>query len=159
MEYRIRGIREDEYEALKDFLYEAIFIPEGVSAFDKAIVEHPRLRIYIENFGKEDDRALVAEAEGKIIGAVWTRIIEDYGHLDDETPSLSISLYKEYRRLGIGTAMMKQMLLLLKEAGYKKVSLSVQQKNYAAKMYLALGFRIAVENEQDYIMVYNLDEG
>lgn len=55
--------------------------------------------------------------------------------------------------------MMKQMLLLLKEAGYKKVSLSVQQKNYAAKMYLALGFRIAVKNEQDYIMVYNLDEG
>jgi ribosomal-protein-alanine N-acetyltransferase len=49
------------------------------------------------------------------------------------------------------------MLLLLKESGYKKVSLSVQKENYAAKMYLNLGFHIAVENDTDYIMVYNFD--
>ena len=33
---------------------------------------------------------------------------------DDETPSLAISLYKEYRGFGIGTAMMKEILTLLK---------------------------------------------
>ena len=43
------------------------------------------------------DFALVAEVEQKIVGAVWVRIIHDYGHIDDETPSLAISLYKEYR--------------------------------------------------------------
>lgn len=31
------------------------------------------------------------------IGAVWTRIMDDYGHVDDDTPSFAISLYKEYR--------------------------------------------------------------
>lgn len=155
MKYKIRKIEHAEYEILKDFLYEAIFIPEGVSPPPKSIIEHPELKIYVDNFGQEDDNALVAEIDGKIVGAVWTRIINDYGHVDNETPSLSISLYKQYRGLGIGTEMMKQMLILLKESGYKKVSLSVQKENYAAKMYQNLGFHILVDNEQDYIMVYN----
>ena len=79
--------------------------------------------------------------------------MNDYGHIDDVTPSLAISLYKEYRGLGIGTALMKEMLLLLKSKGYEKVSLSVQKANYAFKMYQKLGFEIIDENEEEYIMV------
>ena len=30
MDYKIRKIKESEYSVLGDFLYEAIFIPEGV---------------------------------------------------------------------------------------------------------------------------------
>ena len=29
MEYKVRGIREDEWPLLEDFLYEAIYVPEG----------------------------------------------------------------------------------------------------------------------------------
>ena len=58
--------------------------------------------------------------------------MNDYGHIDDETPSLAISLYKEYGSFGIGTAMMKEILTLLKSHGYSRVSLSVQKANYAA---------------------------
>lgn len=159
MNYTIRKIKTSEYALLKDFLYEAIFIPDGVDFPPKAIVEHPELRIYTDDFGKEDDHALVAEADGQIIGAVWTRIINDYGHIDDETPSFSISVFEEYRGLGIGTEMMKQMLVLLKEQGYKRASLSVQKANYAAKMYLNLGFEIVDESEQGYTMVYNFARG
>lgn len=61
--------------------------------------------------------------------------MNDYGHIDDETPSLAISLHKEYRGKGLGTNMMKEMLSLLKTHGYKHVSLSVQKANYAAEMY------------------------
>ena len=96
---------------------------------------------------------LVAEVDGKIVGAVWVRIMNDYGHIDNETPSLAISLYKEYRGFGIVTALMKKILALLKENGYKQVSLSVQKANYAAKLYLKVGFEIVRENEEEYIMV------
>ncbi len=78
--------------------------------------------------------------DGKIVGAVWVRIMDDYGHIDDSTPSFAISLYKEYRGKGIGTLLMKEMLSALKERGYKQASLSVQKENYAAKMYQKLGF-------------------
>ena len=100
----------------------------------------------------KDDWALAAETNGKIIGAAWVRIIKDYGHLDDETPSLAISLYKDYRGQGIGTSLLKEMLALLAARGYKQVSLSVQKANYAARLYQKLGFAIVRENEEEWIM-------
>lgn len=157
MNYSIRKIRDTEYSILNDFLYKAIFIPEGTPPPPKSIINEPTLQLYIQDYGKfADDHCLVAEADGKIIGAVWVRIMHDYGHIDDETPSFAISLDKEYRNLGIGTQMMKQMLDLLKENGYKKASLAVQKKNYAVKMYLKTGFTFYDENDEEYIMVCHL---
>lgn len=95
MNYIIREIKEEEYPILSDFLYEAIFIPESMEKPPKAIIEQSELQVYIADFGKEDDWCLVAEVKGKIVGAVWGRIMNDYGHIDDETPSLAISLYGE----------------------------------------------------------------
>ena len=69
-------------------------------------------------------------------------------------PSFAISLYKEYRGLGIGTMLMKRMLEELKERGYQKTSLAVQKANYAVKMYKNVGFEIIDENEEEYIMMY-----
>ena len=153
----IRTLREKEKELLKDFFYEAIFIPEGVEAPDRDIIEKPELKIYYEDFGKDTaDHCLVAEDEGKVVGAVWTRIINDYGHIDDKMPSFAISLYREYRGRGIGTKLMQEMLNLLKEKGYKRASLAVQKVNYAVRMYKKVGFEIVDENEEEYIMVCSL---
>ena len=153
----IRELGENETELLKDFLYEAIFIPEGVEPPDRAIVEQPELKIYYENFGSgEADYCLVADEGGKPVGAVWTRIMNDYGHVDDETPSFAISLYKEYRGQGIGTKLMYEMLNLLRKNDYKKASLAVQKANYAVKMYKKVGFETVDENEEEYIMFCKL---
>ena len=155
MEYIIRQIKETEYNVLEDFLYEAIFIPNGMLPPPREIINKPELQVYIAEFGKrKGDMGLVAEADNKIVGAVWVRIMNDYGHIDDETPSFAISLYKEYRNCGIGTALMKEMLSALAETGYKQASLAVQKENYAVKMYLNIGFTIFDENEEEYIMIY-----
>ena len=154
---RIRKLRADETEVLKDFLYEAIFIPEGVVPPDRSIIEQPELALYYEGFGKGPaDNCLAAEADGRVVGAVWTRIMNDYGHVEEDTPSFAISLYKEYRGKGIGTELMRRMLGLLKEQGYKKASLAVQKANYAVRMYEKVGFKIIDENEEEYIMVCDL---
>lgn len=157
MNYTIREMKPSEYPLLNDFLYEAIFIPEGIEAPPKSIINSPELQVYVADFGtQKHDRALLAEIGEKVVGAVWVRIMNDYGHIDDETPSFAISLYKEYRGLGIGTALMQKMFATLKNDGYKQASLSVQKANYAAKMYLKLGFEIVNENEEEYIMVKHL---
>ena len=122
----------------------------------KAIIEQPELQVYIADFGKSDDWCLVAEVKEKIVGAVWVRIMDDYGHIDDETPSFAISLYEEYRNMGIGTALMRDMLEFLKNKGYKQTSLSVQKANYAVRMYQKVGFEVIDENEEEYIMVCRL---
>ena len=82
--------------------------------------------------------------------------MNDYGHIDDETLSLAISLYEEYRHLGLGTALMREMLQFLKDKGYKQTSLSVQKADYAVNMYRKVGFAVVMENEEEYIMVCRL---
>jgi len=157
MEYIIREIQREEYPLLNEFLYEAIFIPEGAQAPPKTIINLPELQVYVKDFGEEkDDICFLAEVNGKAVGAVWVRVMNDYGHIEDGVPSLAVSLYKEYRGLGIGTALMKKMLCELKEREYEKASLSVQKANYAVKMYKNLGFEIISENEEEYIMVCQL---
>ncbi len=142
---------------LEDFLYEAVFIPEGVAPPPKTIIKNEDLQVYVRDFGLlPDDKCLVAEADTKIVGAVWCRIMNDYGHIDDDTPSLAISLYKEYRNQGIGTELLRRMILLLRQSGYKQVSLSVQKANYAARMYLNAGFKVVNENPEEYIMALDL---
>ena len=153
--YQIREIRADEYSLLNDFLYEAIFVPEGTEPPPREIVNQPELQVYTADFGtKKDDAALVAEAEGRIVGAVWVRIMQDYGHIDDETPSFAISLLPEYRGRGIGTALMRKMLQILRQRGCKQASLSVQKANAAVSLYRNLGFRTVDETAEEYIMVY-----
>ena len=149
MDYQIREIRQEEYAILDEFLYEAIFIPEGVEAPPKSIIKQPELQVYVSDFGKKDDCCLVAEVDGKIIGAVWTRIMNDYGHVDDSIPSFAISLYKDFRGQGIGTALMKEMIASLRGRGYKKASLAVQKANYAYRLYLKVGFIVVDENEEE----------
>lgn len=153
----LRSIRDNEIELLQDFLYEAIFIPEGVEPPAREIIEQPELKLYYEDFGKGmADYCIVADDDGRVIGAVWTRIMNDYGHVDDDTPSFAISLYKEYRGQGIGTRLMENMLALLKEKGYERASLAVQKANYAVRMYEKAGFKTVGENDEEFIMVCDL---
>ena len=155
--YVIRSLRKDETELLKDFLYEAIFIPDGVEPPERDIIETPELRVYTDDFGnRKGDTCLVADFGGKVVGAVWTRIMDDYGHVDDDTPSFAISLYKEYRSQGIGSQLMVKMLELLKRQGYERASLAVQKAYYAVKMYENVGFKTVDENAEEYIMVCEL---
>lgn len=153
----IRELKEDEHKILDNFLYEAIFIPKGTKKPPREIINNEELQVYVKDFGNyKDDNCMVAELNNKIIGACWTRIMNDYGHIDDGTPSFAISLYEEYRGNGIGTKLMETMLKLLKEKGYRKTSLAVQKNNYAVKLYKKVGFRIIDESEQEYIMVCDL---
>ena len=69
----IRRLRDDETELLKDFLYEAIFIPEEAAPPDRSIILLPELSLYYEGFGKRPgDYCLAAEDCGKVVGAVGT---------------------------------------------------------------------------------------
>lgn len=158
MNCTIREMQKEEYSLLSDFLYEAIFVPIGVEPPPKSIMNCPELQVYIKGFGKSShDKALIAEADGNIVGAIWARIMNDYGHIDDYTPSLAMSVLEAYRGMGIGTLLLTQMMSAEKTAGYTKLSLSVQKDNYAVKLYRKAGFTTVSETDEEYIMVVNLN--
>ena len=153
MDYIIREINEEEIKLLDRFLYLAIYVHKGEVPPPFGIIYKPELQVYVKNLGKEDnDHILIAEADDKIVGAVWVRIMDDYGHIDDETPSLIISVEKEYRGKGIGRSLLSSMLSLLSKCGYKAVSLSCQKENYAVSLYKSLGFEIIKDIDEEYIM-------
>ena len=113
--------------------------------------------MYIKYFGQQpDDWALAAEVADRLVGAVWVRIMKDYGYYDDRTPSLSISFLPEFRGQGLGQQLMIAMLDLLKTKGYPGVSLSVSKDNPAVGFYQRLGFVTVEEREDDYLMLCRL---
>lgn len=153
----IRSLKSEEIPLLEEFLYQAIFIPQGLEPLPRSILNEPELEMYIKDFGQQpDDWALAVEVAGQLVGAVWVRIMKDYGYYDDRTPSLSISFLPEFRGQGLGQQLMTAMLDLLKDKGYPSVSLSVSKDNPAVDFYQRLSFVTVEEREDDYLMLCRL---
>lgn len=149
----IRRMARGEYHLLRDFLYDAVFVPDGAPAPDRSIVELPELRLYVDGFGeRHGDACLVAECDGRAVGAVWCRMIDGYGHVDDSMPSLAISVKAAYRRRGIGRRLLAAMLSSMRREGFRGVSLSVRKANFAVGIYLGLGFEVVRESADEYVM-------
>lgn len=163
MDYLIRDIRPYEYPLLEEFLYLAIYVPEDFEGKvpHSIIYDDPKCRAAFDDFGAlPNDRALVAEVGGEVVGACWVRTTDEYGHVDNDTPSFSISVVKRLRGQGIGTALMNRMISELTTAGYARASLSVQKENPACRLYERLGFHTVGNGADDteWLMVRGLRE-
>lgn len=158
-EFFIREMNPNEYCELENFLYEAIYVPDGEPQPPREILSRPELQVYVKNFGTQPaDVCFVAETDEKIVGACWARIMNDYGHFDDETPSLAMSVLKNFRRKGIAIALLKNILARLAEKNFKQVSLSVQQKNSAAiALYRKFNFEVVDERGEEFLMCLTLE--
>lgn len=161
---RVRIMEQSDYVCLPEFLYQAVFIPEGAEPPSRSVIDIPEIDAYIRDFGtRTGDFGVAAEVNGQVIGAAWTRIISSYGHLDDQTPELAISVFPEFRGYGIGEEMMEELFMTLRAHDYSRISLSVQKENPAVRFYHRLGFEIIEERTDavgntDFIMVKKLKE-
>lgn len=153
--YQIRGLPAEETPLLDSFLYEAIFIPEGVTPPPRSIVRDPSLSCYIDAFGSGAcDHALVAVlSDGTVAGAVWTRLLADQAPFASNVPTLAIAVLPAHRGQGIGAALLHAMLRTLARHGWQRVALSVQKANPALRLYQRAGFTIAQDNGEELVMV------
>ncbi len=157
MELTIRPIRREEFPLLADFLYDAIYRSDPSSPLPRQIVEHPSLRIYIADFGTlPDDRCLVAQAEGHVVGMVWGALHSGLRIYRRRHSRIRPVGRGSCRGQGIGTRLMREMLQRLSAAGYPEASLSVQRRNPAVRLYRRLGFRTVKRTLEEYIMVCDL---
>ena len=159
---KIRIMRSSDHISLDEFLYQAILIPEGMAPPPRNIIYKPEIFAYIKDFGsRPGDLGVVAEQNGQVIGAAWTRIISAYGHIDDVTPELAISVFPGFRGHGIGTKLMEKLFVALRKEGYEQTSLSVQRDNPAVRFYQRIGYeetgkRTDDAGHEDYIMIKKL---
>jgi [ribosomal protein S18]-alanine N-acetyltransferase len=134
-----------DLEHVKRALFEAVAWNPGreLPPYEFTIA-HPELARYHEDWGRHGDLAVIAEAEDEVVGACSCRLFtaEDHGHgyVDDETPELAIAVWEGRRGEGIGTRLMGALEVAARDAGFTKLSLSVDADNPARRLYERLGY-------------------
>jgi GNAT superfamily N-acetyltransferase len=130
---------------LRRMLYEAVYVHEGEDPIPESIVDEPELSRYVADFGdRTGDLGLVALDGDEPVGACWLRIFpgeeSGYGWVADGVPELTIALIGEARRQGLGTALIEEVLEIARTQGVERVSLSVDRRSPARRLYERLGF-------------------
>jgi len=97
---KIREIRQAAIPFLDEMLYEAIFVPERDKKLPKDIIKQAELSRYISDFGRLGDICLVAEIQGRLVGAIWVRMFKvdetGFGFVDATTPELSMAVSEQW---------------------------------------------------------------
>lgn len=139
--------------------YLSLFVPPGQEPFSPQIVDLPELLKYHYNWGRAGDTAVVIENRktGSLIGAAWSRLYPPddpgYGFVQEGIPELSIALKPEYRGRGLGTRLMEALFEALKKQHFKGVSLSVDKRNPAIRLYQRLGFKIVADQQNPTMLL------
>ena len=115
---------------------------------------------YVRGWGRPGDTAVIALEGGFPVGAAWYRVFPEdepgYGFVDPETPELAIAVVPSKRGHGIGEELLKELIAKAKEAGYGRLSLSVEPGNPARKLYERFGFEVVGQGDEAWTMVATL---
>lgn len=144
MSVRVRDYYDGDEAFLWEILYQSIYVPKGEEELPRSILDEPAIAKYLKGWGRFGDMALVAEADGRQVGAVWARLFDEankgYGYVDSMTPEIGIAVVPEYRGQGIGGRLMRGIEMRAKSAGFRRLSLSVDPQNPAVRFYERLGY-------------------
>ncbi len=110
-------------------------------------LSQPNIMERLEDWRPADgDRAVIAEVEGKPIGAAWYRFgTEDnhaYGYINPQTPELGIGVLPDHRSQGVGRPLINALIDRARQEQVQALSLSVDPANYALKLYESVGFTL-----------------
>lgn len=147
---------------LQAMLFEAFFWRAGPRPTLAEFSTHPEFKKLLRGWGREGDRAVMAELGGKQAGAAWYRLWTDgehtYGYVDSATPELGIGVEPSQRGRGVGRALLRGLIEQARLDGYAALSLSVEPDNYSRQLYESEGFTKVGENGGAWTMVLKLGQ-
>ena len=145
---------------LKELMYQALFVAPGSDPFPLSILEQPSISRYFEQWGRSGDFGQLIWNQGELAGGAWCRTFTanhpGYGFYNEATPELIVAVNPQFRNQGIGTELIQHLSALLIQNGVTHLSLNVQKRNPALKLYQRLGFRLHSEDQDTCTMVSNL---
>lgn len=144
----IRSALAGDGPFMGDMLVEAVnWSPEWKKKSRARILATPRSAHYLDGWPRDTDLGVVAEADGERIGAAWLRFLPaadpGYGFVAPDVPELTIGVAGSWRGRGVGRALLRAVVGQARSAGIRRISLSVERKNFAQQLYLSEGFQIA----------------
>ncbi len=165
----IRPLEAGDTGYLEHALANSVHTEDG--PIDFQVMHDPVLRRAAEGWGRPGDTGVVAEmgqgSHARIVGAAWLRCYTEaaplYGYVGERTPALVISVELALRGLGIGSEMMHALMEAAREAGHERVSLSVDPRNPAKRLYERFGFREIdaprlIANDANPVLVLELSD-
>ena len=135
----IRTAQQSDLEALLDiYNYEVV---NGVSTLDLQPRTLEERQIWFDEHNKDNHPLIVAEIDGKTVGYATLspyRTKEAY----KSTVELSVYVQREYRRQGIATALMKEILKTAREdeITHTVVSVITSENTGSAELHKKFGF-------------------
>ncbi len=126
----------------------------------RELLADPHLARYVVGWQRASDLGVVAEADGERIGAAWLRFFDamqpGYGFVDADVPELAMAVLRPWRGRGVGRALLREITRTAARHGIRRVSLSVQNDNPAARLYVNDGFRTVSRRDGASTMVKRL---
>jgi GNAT superfamily N-acetyltransferase len=120
--------------------------PQWKKKSRKHVLSSPKTAHYIVGWPRDSDLGVIAKANGERIGAAWLRFLPaadpGYGFVADDVPELTIGVAAHWRGRGAGRALLQSIAVQARSAGIRQISLSVERKNFAQKLYLSEGYQI-----------------
>ncbi len=152
--YEIRNLAATEHEI--DFLATVVYIAHYPTRFpipNAQIARHmPPVSLWIDQWGKKGDMALIAQQEDQFLGAACYRLFsardQAAGFLDQQTPVLLLAVLPQYRDHGVGRRLLATLMQRAKEASFSALSLAVTIHNPAISLYEHTGFHPVRVNEK-----------
>ena len=106
----------------------------------------PATAHYIADWPRDTDLGVIAEADGVPVGAAWLRFLPaadpGYGFVAPDVPELTIGVAGDWRGRGVGRPLLRALAGQARSAGIGQISLSVERKNFAQKLYLSEGYQV-----------------
>jgi GNAT superfamily N-acetyltransferase len=132
---------------MADMLVEAVnWSAEWKKKSRNRVLSAPSSARYIAGWPRDTDLGVIAEANGERIGAAWLRFLPaadpGYGFVDSGIPELTIGVAAHWRGRSAGRALLRAIAEAARSAGIRKISLSVERKNFAQKLYISEGYQI-----------------
>lgn len=158
--FKMRPAIAADYDFLVDMLVEAVNWSEDMDLPRHVVMADPEFARYVEGWPRHGDVGLIAEADGRPIGAVWLRSFTadepGFGYVADDVPELSIAVAPEWRGRGVGRGLLREMTTLAQEMGLRAISVSVERGNHAADLYRGEGYRFLEPDSDSGRMVLEL---
>lgn len=167
LEFTIRPVRLEDLPFLWEMLFEAAAVSDEIRALGKEkALALPFIAHILRHFGRRGDFGFIAETADKIlIGAVWARLFPEnakgYGFVSAEIPELAIAVAPDFRGLGAGTRLLEELIKEARNLKFPALSLSVDRRNPALKLYERLGFTdagVSEEADSSVTMILHLSE-
>jgi GNAT superfamily N-acetyltransferase len=162
--WSIRAAAREDVSFMADMLVEAVnWSPEWKKKSRTRVLADPKTGQYIDGWPRDTDLGVIAEVNGQPAGAAWVRFFSvahpGYGFVAPDVPELTIGVAAPWRGRGIGRALLRAIAERTRLAGVRRISLSVERKNFARQLYVSEGFKVTDSTGADSdTMLKNLSD-